>query len=174
MEILKFTTRIRAPHDRAFALLVTADRFPEWFPRVRAITDVTAPLDQPGARYTLRFRGMPDAKEEVLEVVPNALHRRKFVQASGGVGAHGITTLRFRPVGVETDLEFETEYGFLPAFLAPVMSALMRTQAERAMRDEIASLVAFIEREALGVSSSQVSSVSRPTPSSSAANGAQA
>lgn len=173
MEILKFTTRIRAPHDRAFALLVTADRFPEWFPRVRAITDVTAPLDQPGARYTLRFRGLPDAKEEVLEVVPNALHRRKFVQAQGGVGAHGTTTLRFRPVGVQTDLEFETEYGFLPAFLAPVLSALMRTQAERAMRDEIASLVAFIEREASGASNLDVGA-SRPTPSSSAPNGVRA
>ncbi len=172
MELLKFITRIRAPHDRAFRLLVTAERFPEWFPKVRAITDVTAPLDQPGARYRLRFRGMPDAFEEVLEVVPNALHRRKFVQAQGGVGAHGITTLRFWPVGLETDLEFETEYGFLPAFLAPVMSALMRTQAERAMRDEIASLVAFIEREVAGALNPEGSSTSRPAPASSAPNGA--
>ncbi len=173
MEILKFTTRIRAPHDRAFALLVTAERFPEWFPKVRAITDVTAPLDQPGARYTLRFRGLPDAKEEVLEVVPNALHRRKFVQASGGVGAHGITTLRFRPVGVETDLEFETEYGFLPAFLAPVMSVFLKPQAERAMCDEIASLVAFIEREVSNPSNLEPGT-SRPAPSSSVSNGARA
>ena len=147
MEILKFTTRIRAVHDRAFALLVSAERFPEWFPKVRAITDVTAPIDQPGARYTLRFRGLPDAREEVLEVVPNVLHRRKFVQAQGGVGVHGITTLRFHPVGNETDLEFVTEYGFLPGVLAPVMSRLLRTQAERTMRHEIASLTAFIERE---------------------------
>jgi Polyketide cyclase / dehydrase and lipid transport len=173
MELLKFTTRIRAPHDRAFRLLVTAERFPEWFPKVRAITDVTAPLDQPGARYTLRFRGMPDAKEEVLEVVPNALHRRKFVQVSGGVGAHGITTLRFRPVGVETDLEFETEYDFLPAFLAPVISALLRTQAERAMRAEIASLAAFIEREVSKVSNLEPGT-SRHAPSSSVSNAARA
>lgn len=143
----QFTVRIPAPLEQVYALYTDANTIPEWFPHARAVGNATGPMNSPGSRFTIRFDGRPDAHEHVLEVVPNAMHRREFVQAQGGIGAWGKVVVRFRTVQGATEVEETVEYGFQPAFLAPLLSALMDAQARRAMGAELQAFEAFVERE---------------------------
>ena len=171
MAFEKYSVRIQAPLERVYALYTDLGNIPRWFPQARAVENATASMITPGARFTIRFQGRPDANEEVLEVVPNAMHRRKFVQAQGGLGAWGRAVIRFRAVEGGTEVEEEVEYGFLPGFLAPLLSALMDSQARAAIRSELYSFKTFAEREAGKVPNSEAAPASR---SASASNGARA
>ena len=151
----KYSVQIKAPLERVYALYTDLNNLPRWFPHVRAVENATASMTTPGARFTIRFQGRPDAFEEVLEVIPNVLHRRKFVQAQGGVGAWGRAIIRFRAVPGGTEVEEEVEFGFLPRFLAPIMSVLMDKQARASIRSELHSFKVFTEREAENVGESE-------------------
>jgi uncharacterized protein YndB with AHSA1/START domain len=143
---IRFTTVIPAPLEIVYALFTDAERFPEWFPQARAVEHLSRPMTQVGSSFTIRFHGRPDAREEVLEVVPNTLHRRRFVQGQG-IAAWGNVTVRFRAVNGGTELEEYIEYGFLPRFLEPFVSALLNNAARDAMAAELEAFKAFVTRE---------------------------
>ncbi len=146
----QFVHSIQVPlsPELAFALYTDASRLTDWFPHVVRVEGLTAPMSQAGSRYTIRFRGVPDAVEEVLEVIPGELQRRRFVQAHAGTGAWGDARIAFRGVDGGTEITEAVEYGFLPAWLAPILRALTDRQARQAMRRELESFKMFVEREA--------------------------
>jgi uncharacterized membrane protein len=144
----KYSVQINAPLEHVYALYTNLENLPRWFPHVRAVKNATASMTTPGARFTIRFDGKLDAFEEVLEVIPNVLHSRKFVQARGGMGAWGHAIIRFRAVPGGTEVEEEVEFGFLPGFLAPLMSVLLDRQARASIRSELNSFKTFAERKA--------------------------
>jgi uncharacterized protein YndB with AHSA1/START domain len=52
---LQFSTHVDAELERLFALQTSVERIAEWFPGACAVTNVTAPIDRVGARYTVWF-----------------------------------------------------------------------------------------------------------------------
>ena len=152
MGFVKYALQINAPLERVFALYTDVQNIPRWFPDVKNVEDVTGSMNQPGARFTIRFQGRPNAYEHVLEVIPNKLHRREFEQVQNGVGAWGKAAIHFRQVEGGTEVEEQVEFGFLPRFFAPLMSLLLGSQARNAIRSELASFKVFAEQES-GISS---------------------
>jgi Polyketide cyclase / dehydrase and lipid transport len=146
----QFVHSVRVPlrPELAFALYTDASRLTDWFPRAVRVEGLTAPMSQAGSRYTIRFRGVPDAVEEVLKVISGKLQRRRFVQTQAGIGAWGDARIAFRGVDGETEITETVEYGFLPAWLAPVLQAVSDRRARQAMRQELESFKAFAECEA--------------------------
>jgi uncharacterized protein YndB with AHSA1/START domain len=145
MAIEKYTVQIGAPLEQVYALYTNLENIPKWFPDAIRVENVSASMTTPGARFTIRFQGRPNAVEEVLEVVPNKLHRRKFTQAQNRVGAWGVAAIHFRAIEGGTEVEEQVEFGFLPSFLAPIMSALLDTQARTAICSELEAFKVFAE-----------------------------
>jgi uncharacterized membrane protein len=142
-----YSVQINAPLDQVYALYTDLENIPKWFPNAVKVEDVSASMTTPGAKFTIRFQGRPSAFEEVLEVIPNKLHRRKFSQAQNGVGAWGMAAIHFRVVGDKTEVEEQVEFGFLPGFLAPLLSALLDRQARSAIRSELEAFKVFAEKQ---------------------------
>ncbi len=142
----KYSVQINAPLDQVYALYTNLENIPKWFPNATQVENVSASMTTPGATFTIRFQGRPSAFEEVLEVLPNKLHRRKFTQAQNGVGAWGLAAIHFRVVNDKTEVEEQVEFGFLPRFLAPMMSALLDRQARAAIRSELEAFKVFAEK----------------------------
>lgn len=142
----KYSVQINAPLDQVYALYTDLKNIPSWFPDAKSVENVSASMTTPGAGFTIRFQGRPNAVEEVLEVIPNKLHRRKFTQAQNGFGAWGVATIHFRAVNGGTEVEEQVEFGFLPRFLAPIMSALLDHQARAAIRSELEVFKVFAEK----------------------------
>jgi uncharacterized protein YndB with AHSA1/START domain len=150
MPHFRYAVQVPLSLERTFALYTDANRLTDWFPNATAVEHLTAPMSQPGSRFTIRFKGLPDANEEVLEVEPNRLQRRKFVQAQGGIGVWGDVRIHFRSVEGQTEVQEEVEYGFQPALLAPLLHVLSNARARTAMRRELEGFRMLAEREANG------------------------
>ena len=151
MPHFRYSVRVPLNRERAFALYTNAERLTDWFPGAKAVENLTEPIDRPGARYTIRFHARPDAHEEVLEVVPDALHRRRFVQVSGGVGGWGDARIHLRTVNGETEIEENVEYGFQPAWLAGLLSVFYDAWTRKALQGELDGFKRLAEWEASGV-----------------------
>jgi uncharacterized membrane protein len=147
MAIEKYSVQIDAPLEQVFALYTDLENISRWFPDAKSVENISASMTTPGAKFTIVFQGRPNAVEEVLEVIPNKLHRRKFTQAQNGVGAWGVAAIHFRVVGDKTEVEEHIEFGFLPRFLAPIMSALLDAQARSAIRSELEAFKLFAEKQ---------------------------
>ena len=143
----KYSVQINAPLDQVYALYTTFENIPKWFPDAKSVENISVSMNTPGARFTIRFQGRPNAVEQVLEVIPNKLHRRKFTQAQNGIGAWGVAAIHFRVVNDKTEVEEKVEFGFLPGFLAPIMSALLDRQARAAIRSELEAFKVFAEKQ---------------------------
>ncbi len=83
----------------------------------------------------------------MLEVIPKVLHRHKFVQARGRVGAWDHAIIRSRAVPGGAKVKEEVEFRFLSGFLAPLMSALLDQQARASIRSELNNFNTFVEHE---------------------------
>jgi uncharacterized membrane protein len=147
MAFEKYAVQINAPLERVYALYTDFENIPKWFPDAKSVDSISASMTTPGADYTIRFKSRPKALEHVLEVIPNKLHRRKFTQAQNGVGAWGIAAIHFRAIEGGTEVEEQVEFGFLPRFLAAIMSALLDHQARVAIRSELEAFKVFAEKE---------------------------
>jgi uncharacterized membrane protein len=146
MAIETYSVQVNAPLEKVYALYTTLENIPKWFPDATGIENVSASMTTLGAKFTIRFNGRPNANEEVLEVILNKLHRRKFMQAQNGVGAWGVAAIYFRVVDDKTEVEEQVEFGFLPGFLAPILSALLDRQARAAIRSELEAFKIFAEQ----------------------------
>jgi uncharacterized membrane protein len=147
MAFEKYSVQIKSPLEQVYALYTEVQNIPRWFPDAKSVDNISASMTTPGAEYTIRFKSRPSAFEHVLEVIPNKLHRRKFTQTQGGIGAWGVAAIHFRAIEGGTEVEEEVEFGFLPRFLAPLMSALLDRQARVSIRSELASFKVFAENQ---------------------------
>jgi uncharacterized protein YndB with AHSA1/START domain len=147
---VRFTTEIAAPLDDVFRLHVAAARIPEWFPGVRAIEDVSGPLDRVGTTYRLRFNRLVAGRCEVVAADPPRMHSRTW--DSRPLGSAGMATMRFfEGRNGRTRIDFHAVYtlpfGPLGRFAGRLQG--VRRRAERDMRREIDSFKALVEHEAL-------------------------
>ena len=139
------TTLIEAPVERVFELWTDASRYPEWFPHVRAISNVSAPLDQPGARYTLHLDGPVRAHCQVTRVERNRRHEHIFRQSPPPSSGEAIVT--FDSVDGGTSLSFDASYELAGGFLGRWLDRLLIARiAEPRMRQEIANFKLLAEQ----------------------------
>lgn len=106
MATFRLTVHAAAPPDEVFRLWTDLDRMKEWVGGVTRVTDVTGPIDRPGARYTVWFGRLP-SRTEILEAdPPRFLHSRFRSRLLGGE-----TKATFEPEGDGTRIsqEFRTE-----------------------------------------------------------------
>jgi len=142
-----FTTHVAAPLEEVFALHVDAGRLPEWFPGVRAVEDLSGPLDRRGTTYRLRFKRLLASRGEVVGASPPRMHARTW--DARPLAGTGEATLFFQPArdgGTRIDFEstYELPFGPLGRLLDRVPA--MRRRAEASMRRELASFKALAER----------------------------
>jgi uncharacterized protein YndB with AHSA1/START domain len=106
MGTYRFTVHVAAQPERVFALWTDLDRMKEWVGGVTKVTDVTGPIDRPGARYTVWF-GRMASRTEVLDAAPPRFMRTSFRNSLLG----GETSATFTPEGDGTRItqEFRTE-----------------------------------------------------------------
>jgi uncharacterized protein YndB with AHSA1/START domain len=145
---VRFTTEIAAPLERVFGLHVDAARIPEWFPGVRAIEDVSGPLDRAGTTYRLRFRRLVSGRCEVVAVDPPRMHTRTW--DARPLGSAGRATMRFfEGRNGRTRIDFHAIYSLPFGPLGRFADRLrrVRSRAERDMRREIDSFKELAERE---------------------------
>lgn len=146
---VRFTAEIVAPLERVFGLHVDPARVPEWFPGVRAIEDVSGPLDRIGTTYRLRFNRLLSGRCEVVAVDPPRMHSRTW--SSRPLGSAGRATMRFfEGRNGRTRIDFHATYTlpFGPLGRFADRLARVRSRAERDMRREIDSFKQLAEREA--------------------------
>ena len=140
-----FTTLIEAPVERVFEFWTDASRYPEWFPRARKISNVSAPLDQPGASYTLHLDGPMRAHCQVTRVERNRRHEHVFKQTPLPSSGQAVVVFDAAPEG--TSLTFDASYeiagGPVGRFFDRVLLARV---AEPRMRQEIANFKALVEQ----------------------------
>jgi uncharacterized protein YndB with AHSA1/START domain len=139
------TTLIEAPVERVFELWTDAACYPKWFPHARRISNVSAPLDQRGARYTLHLEGPVRAKCQVTRVERNRFHEHIFRQTP--FPAEGQAVAKFEPAEGGTRLSFDASYevagGPVGRFLDRLLIARV---AEPRMAQEIANFKRLIEQ----------------------------
>jgi uncharacterized protein YndB with AHSA1/START domain len=138
------TTLIEAPVERVFELWTDASRYPEWFPHVRKISDVSTPLDQPSARYTLHLEGPIRAHCQVTRVERNRRHEHIFKQSPPPSSGEAVVT--FEPVDGGTSLTFDAWYELAGGAVGRLFDRLLIARiAEPRMRQEIANFKRLAE-----------------------------
>jgi uncharacterized protein YndB with AHSA1/START domain len=113
-----FSVDVAAPPERVFDLWTDLDRMREWVGGVTRVSDVSGPIDQVGARYTVWFAKMASPTEVIAVERPHHI-RTRF----GNRLLRGITDARFQPTQGGTRLEetLETE-GFVSALFARIFA----------------------------------------------------
>lgn len=148
MGYVKVTTQIDAPLKAVYRLHTTVERIAEWFPGAAGITDVTASMEQPGARYTIRYRDGGAAYEEVLQVETERYHQRRFNMQRQGLNVWGVASAHFEPIDSQSTLfTLELDYTFHPVFLNGLLTGLLSGQVKQALEREVASFSAFVEAD---------------------------
>ena len=97
---------VDAPPDRVFEAFTQRALVVDWMDAT-AMVDVTGPLDQPGARYTLVISGPWRFRSKVLRVDAPRAHE---VEGRGLLGASYRMVATLTPGDGGTDLELLTEY----------------------------------------------------------------
>lgn len=133
---------VRAPIERVYTAYVDPALMPKWM-GVKAITDVSGPLDRPGTTFVEVVFGPYRPRTEVLAAEPPMLHDM------GGRSIGGISwrwTARFAPKDGGTQITLDEEVRF-PAGL--ISSLLRRSQEggrmERETRRRLAQFARLVE-----------------------------
>jgi len=101
------TVAIDAPPERLYALLVDADRLPEWMLGLKRVT-ISGPLDRPGSEATLKFGGPFTVTSRVVDTTPGARHEVRAREMGGLVSC--TTTTHLEPDGAGTRLRVDFDY----------------------------------------------------------------
>jgi uncharacterized protein YndB with AHSA1/START domain len=134
-----------------YAAHIDASQIPGWFPGVRAIEDISGPLDRVGTTYRLRFGRWIAGRCEVVSADPPHLHARTW--DSTPLGSSGRATMRFFEVGPgRTRIDFHAVYRLPFGPLGRVVDLLppVRRRAGSSMRREIDSFARFVESRSAG------------------------
>jgi len=135
---------VRAPIQRVYAAYIDPALLPRWT-GVKAITDVSGPLDRPGTTYVEVVFGPYRPRTEVLAAEPPILHDM------GGRSIRGIGwrwTARFAEKDEGTEIAFDAEVRFPPGLISGL---LRRTQEggrmERGTRQRLATFAKLVEAD---------------------------
>ncbi len=100
------TFEVHAPPERVYALLVDADRMPEWMLGLRSVT-TTGPLDRPGSEATLKFGGPFTVRSRVIATDPGVRHELLSRELLGLVTCTTATTLVPEGGGTRVGVDFD-------------------------------------------------------------------
>jgi uncharacterized protein YndB with AHSA1/START domain len=142
---------VSAPVGDVYAAHIDASQIPGWFPGVRAIEDISGPLDRVGTTYRLRFSRWIEGRCEVVSADPPHLHARTW--DSTPLGSSGRATMRFFEAGPgRTRIDFHAVYRLPFGPLGRVVDLLppVRRRAGSSMRREIDSFARFVESRSAG------------------------
>jgi uncharacterized protein YndB with AHSA1/START domain len=136
----RFTQEVAAPPEVVFDLWTDVDRLHEWTGGVTRVTDVSGPLDRPGAGYTVWFGRMASPT-----VVLEAERPHIFATRFGNRLLRGESRATLEPSGMGTRLtqEFVTE-GLIPAIVARLFAT---GSWNGSFRGELAAFARIAERE---------------------------
>ena len=152
----RLTIDIAAPPERVFGLWMDLDRMTEWVGGVTRVTDVTAPIDVAGTRYTVRF-GPMKSRTEILEAERPQHVRTRF----GNLILKGESDVRFEPTpdGTRLTLMLRTR-GVISAIFGRLFAA---GSYEGSFKGELETFRAIAEREhAAPVTAAPVTRGGRP------------
>ena len=132
---------VRAPIQRVYAAYVDPALMPKWR-GIKAITDVSGPLDRPGTTFVEVVFGPHRPRAEVLAADPPLLHDM------GGRSIRGISwrwTARFAVKDDGTEITLDEEVTFPAGFISGL---LRRTQEggrmERGTRERLATFARLV------------------------------
>jgi len=135
---------VHAPIERVYAAYVDPGVMPKWM-GIKAITDVSGPLDRPGTTFVEVVFGPYRPRTEVLAADPPVLHDM------GGRSIRGIGwrwTARFAEKDEGTEIAFDAEVRFPPGLISGL---LRRTQEggrmERGTRQRLATFARLVEAD---------------------------
>jgi uncharacterized protein YndB with AHSA1/START domain len=115
----RFSIHVEAPPDAVFALWIDLERSKEWIGGLTRITDVSGPLDRPGASYTAWF-GRMRSPTEVLAVSRPHFIRTRF--GSAILAGESAATFEAEGAGTRLTQTFTTR-GIVPAIMGRVFAA---------------------------------------------------
>lgn len=131
--------------ERVFELWTDASRYPEWFPHCRRISNVSQPLDQPGARYTLHLDGPITARCQVTRVERNHLHEHIFRQTVPPCSGYGKAVFESSAEG--TSLSWDAAYDLAGGPVGRFLDRLVFARAaEPRMAQEVANFKRLVEQ----------------------------
>jgi hypothetical protein len=137
----RFTQEIAARPEVVFDLWIDIDRMKAWTGGVTEVTDVSGPVDRPGATYTVRFGRMASPT-----VVIEAERPRIFATRFGNRILRGETRTTFEPTTTGTRLDHEfVSKGFIPGIMARIFSL---GSWSGSFRGELAAFALIAEEEA--------------------------
>jgi uncharacterized protein YndB with AHSA1/START domain len=122
------SAKVPIPPEDAWALWTDAGRYPQWQGGVRAVRDVTGPIDRAGATYVLNHG--PGMKRHVT--VTDAQVPSRYVLRQQGMGVTDQTTVLFEPVvdGTRVSVSVVFEFG-------RILGALSRLQPRGSITREL-------------------------------------
>lgn len=133
---------VRAPIERVYAAYVDPALMPKWM-GIKAITDMSGPLDRPGATFGEVVYGPYRPRTEVLAAEPPFFHE---MGGRAGLGMGWRWTARFSVKDEGTEISFDGEATF-PAGL--ITGLLRRSQEggrmERGTRQRLATFARLVE-----------------------------
>ena len=146
MPHVRVTEFVEAPAGQVWAAHLDGPSIPEWFPGVRSVDQISGPLDQAGATYTLRFNPPVRSRSRSRRWRLRLMHTRRW--DARPFGTHGTATLLLRPEEGGTHVDLDVTYGLPLGPIGRLLEGLtfVRRRAARDMRRELQAFRAFAER----------------------------
>jgi uncharacterized protein YndB with AHSA1/START domain len=133
MGLARQTVRIDASPERVWAVLVDADRLPEWNPDVTAVEDVSGPLDRAGASYTQVFTAGGKEVRGRFEIVSAEPFRSREMKASLPMMSRAVGRDTLTPVDGGTELTVELEFELKGGRIARMGEPMLARRLEQAL-----------------------------------------
>lgn len=134
------TWTVAAPRAEVFEVLVDLQRYPEWWPQVRAVAKVSDDRARVLCRSALPYE---------LDLVLEAVHREEdLLETTVSGDLAGVVRWRLTPVAGGTRMDFEQDVvvtGRLRPVLAAAAAPVVRWNHDRMMAGCIAGLLTRVQ-----------------------------
>jgi len=141
------TILIEASPERVWAMLVDAQRLPEWNADVVAVEDVTGPLDRAGAGYTQVFTAGGREVRGRFEILSAERFRSREMRATLPMMSSAVGRDTLEPVGDATQLTVELEFELKGGRVARMGEPLLAKRLEAALAKSGAALKQLLESD---------------------------